>query len=247
MASTTLAARTEASQLDMGWVVRSTFQVVGRRFGALVVLALPFVFIPQALTGFLPAELNRLGTLANLPALIFDGAATLLACRQLSGAAALPSGEALRAGMRRFGALWGLAIVSGLAILLGAILLLVPGVVLLLGWLPANAVLMAEEKTVFASLDRAWALTRGARWRLAGLVGLFLVGLVPASVVVFIADTATLLLGGERLMNRLSDFVWNPLFVTAFSIFGAVGTAAVYAALLRAKEGGGADIAKLFD
>ncbi|MFI4934755.1 MAG: hypothetical protein ACHP7N_09075 [Caulobacterales bacterium] len=241
-----LPAQVEATQVDIGWVLRSTFAIVRKRAAALVILAAVFDFLPQSLTAFLPESLSRLDMAANLPGLIFDGAGALLAYRELSGGPSLGANEAMRAAMRRFGSLWGLGIISGIAVLVGLVLLIVPGIILLVGWMPANAVLMVEDKPAYASLQRAWSLTKGARWRLAALLGLYVAGAVLLVGTAFPFGFLGSMANQEVLANRFLDFFWSPLIVSAVSIFGAVGTAAVYAALRTAKEGGAGDIAEVF-
>ncbi len=66
-----------------------------------------------------------------------------------------------------FGAYFGLSLLSGLAIILGIIVLFVPGVILLVRWLPAFAILIAEaDATVTGSMSKAWHMTGPHFWPL---------------------------------------------------------------------------------
>ena len=83
---------------------------------------------------------------------------------------------------------------------LGALLLVIPGIYLLIALWPALAVLVAEDLSARASIDRALVLVRGAWWQslsvlvvivvlvlgffvLGALAGFALSGLLPMSVV----------------------------------------------------------------
>jgi len=171
--SVVAAVEAPRPKVAVGEILGSTFGVIGQRAAALGMLASLWVFLPQLLVSFLPDEMSRGAVIANVPALIFDGAAALLTIRQLTGAA-ISAKDAQRAGLHNFGKLWTVGLLSGLAIVLGTVLLIVPGVILIAGWMPATAVLMAEGKTGRDCLKRAWELTRGSRWRLAGLFGVVL-------------------------------------------------------------------------
>jgi hypothetical protein len=55
----------------------------------------------------------------------------------------------------------GLSLLSGFAILLSLSILVVPGVIVLLRWLPSYAILLAEGGGIVGSLTRSWRVTRG--------------------------------------------------------------------------------------
>ena len=239
-------AAVEAPRIDVGWVVRATWRICRDRAWQLFLLSVPFVVIPQALAGLLPQELSRLGVVAGLPALVFGGGATLMGYRTLTDGEPLSAWEAARAGGARFGSLWGLGFISSIGVGLGILLLVVPGVILLAGWLPATAVLMVEQKTTYASLDRSWALSRGSRWRLAGLLGLAVVataGILIAAIAVGLVITLT---AGEPVGDTLMTFAMIPLVVAMLQAVFATGATAAYVALRRAKEGV-SDVATVFD
>jgi hypothetical protein len=73
-----------------------------------------------------------------------------------------------RTGRRRLWALLGLNIVSGLGILLGLILLVVPGAYLLVRWSAAVPALIAEDAGVSESLGRSAEAVEGRFWHVFG-------------------------------------------------------------------------------
>lgn len=80
----------------------------------------------------------------------------------------------------RFGAYFVISLLSGLGIIVGALLLLVPGFVLWVRWLPAYGFGLVEGLSATESLGRSWDATRSHFWPLllASLVplGLFIAG-----------------------------------------------------------------------
>lgn len=59
----------------------------------------------------------------------------------------------------RFGAYFGLGFVSGVGILLGLVLLVVPGLILASRWMIATPMLLNEEATIGESLSESWHAT----------------------------------------------------------------------------------------
>ncbi|WP_427967836.1 hypothetical protein [Altererythrobacter sp.] len=84
-------------------------------------------------------------------------------------------GEGLKAGIWTY---FGISLLSGLAILFGALLLIIPGLVLLMRWLPAYGIALAEGTGVIESLEKSWGQTQGH------FAALFIAFLVPVSMMV---------------------------------------------------------------
>ena len=230
-------AATAPARVDVGWVVSSTIRVITRRSLDLLILGLPFIILPGALGNLFPPELGVLRLVTGLPGLIFIGGASLMTYRELSGADRLGLGAVISAGARRFGTLWGIAWVSNVATLLGALLLLVPGIIVAVGWMPASTAAMVEDKRTFEALDEAWRLTSGSRWRLFGLL---CIALAAAAVLVLVVVAAGAVLGltlGPETGQRVGEVTVAPLFAFAIQTISTVGAAAAYAGLRRAKEG----------
>lgn len=82
----------------------------------------------------------------------------------------VPLRQSLGAGLRFWPLAFGVQLVTGLAVLLGLCLLVVPGVVLALRWLVPVPVMMTEGCSLGDSLRRSTALTDGVRWQLLALV-----------------------------------------------------------------------------
>lgn len=65
---------------------------------------------------------------------------------------------------RRLWALVGLGLISGIGILVGLILLIIPGIYLMVRWSAAVPALIAEEAGVYDSLGRSAAAVEGRFW-----------------------------------------------------------------------------------
>jgi hypothetical protein len=223
----------------------ATFRVLRKRALDILIVGAPFVLLPQILAGFLPAELSRLSVVAGLPGLVFSGGVSLMTYRELTDGARLSAGEAIHRGLGKFGTLWGAGFLSGLGIALGTLLFVVPGVILLIGWMTTSTSVMVENLTAYAALDRAWTLTKGSRWRIAGLSGLVLL-IVLGLFLAFFATVAVLALAaGEATGTMVAAFVLGPILTLLVMAVTTVFPAAVYTGLRRT-EGSAGDVAQVF-
>ena len=139
-------------------------------------------------------------------------------------------GDCLAAGIRRLPVGIAVGFLAYLGILLGMILLIVPGFILLTMWavaLPANTV---ERTGVLKSLSRSRELTRGRRWRVFGTI------LVPIPIS---AGTSWLLIGMFGLRGTATPtFQFVSWAVHAVEqAFSVCVFATLYFYLRRDKEG----------
>lgn len=157
--------------------------------------------------------------------------------------------DMLAAAFRTLLVLIAIAIVSFAAIVVGMMLLVVPGIILYLVWSVANAVAVEERRGVFDSLSRSRMLTKGARWRILGL------WLLPVVGSLLVAGFLGLLVGSSAGFNW-SSAAWNPsvgarLFNAALQTLTVAATAtiqtALYLELRNWKDGGGqTELAEIF-
>jgi hypothetical protein len=136
--------------------------------------------------------------------------------------------ESLNVALRSFWPLIGLAL-AGLLILVGLMLLIVPGLVLSTLWFVVLPACVVEQLGPWASLRRSRELTRGNRWKVLGLTVLLMIGtFVGGSVVETWVTAAT-----SPTVGVVSDWMWTAIW-TAFT---ATITIAAYHELRVAKEG----------
>jgi hypothetical protein len=88
--------------------------------------------------------------------------------------------EGLRWGWRRFGTVWALSLVAGLAVVLGLLLLIVPGVLAAIVLAVAIPVAMLEQRGYVEAQRRSRALARGGWGQIfAVLMVLLVIGMLP--------------------------------------------------------------------
>ena len=123
----------------------------------------------------------------------------------------------LTAGGTRIWAYIGLSIVTGIAIMFGLVLLIVPGVILLVRWSAAPGYLIGRGTGVGEAMSKSWDATRGHSWPIffAGLV--LLVVFIGAAVVIGLgsdlAGSATI---GEIVAGSIIEAVMTAVSL-AFS------------------------------
>ena len=224
------------ARVEFGWIVSSIFAVIGRRFGEIAMLTLVLICAPEVLVDLLPSGTSGANLISSLLGAFFFGAVAVIAHHELTGEGVEGWRPALGAAGRRFGVLFGANLLSGLAIVAGMLLLIVPGFFLMVAWAPLTPVVMMESLGVTASLGRAWTLTKGDRWVIAGLMAIY----VLASLVLFgclalvagVIESAT-----QNYAYAIAASLLGVLISGLVYPIGGVGSAVIYVALRQAKEG----------
>jgi hypothetical protein len=243
------AAMLTASEprLDLGWTINATANLIRRRFVDLLIVGLPFVWLPSLLAGFIPREFTALQFLVGIPALVFIGGVSLLTYRDLAGGARVDGAAAIRAGASRFGTLWAVSFISGLMWILGLLLLIAPGIVAMSCLSTASTAAMVEDDGSAGAIGRAWDLSKGSRWRLVGLLALGFFVLIALFLISFIVGVVVAIVGASELAVPIASFGIGPLTSLALTSVTTVGSAAAYVGLRTAKEGPLGDVASTFD
>ena len=166
----------------IGAVLSLSFQILHQALGKFLVLSLlPVIPIVAVAFGFATAPQNAFAfvliglALYFIFAMISQAALVYGALEELRGRH-FTIGEALSKGFRRFWPVLGVAIVSGLIVMVGSVLLLVPGLIALCMLYVAIPACVVEEWGVTQSLTRSAELTKGYRWPIFGLILLVIVG-----------------------------------------------------------------------
>jgi hypothetical protein len=139
-------------------------------------------------------------------------------------------------GGNGFGAYFGLSILYGLCLILGLVFLVIPGLILMVRWQPAYAILMAEgDATVIGAMSKAWDMTGDHFWPLlaATLIG---VAMMAVSLVIYISYDL-----GYATSFEVANVVGNILLTCSSAYFTVLGVA-VYS-LLR---GPGSELDQVF-
>ena len=148
--------------------------------------------------------------------------------------------ECLKVGLGRFLPIIGLIICAYLAIWLGLMLFVIPGLILGIMWYVATPVCVVEQKGPLASLGRSSELTKGHRWKIFGMIVLLYI----AALIIGLIIGALLGLTHSPILVTLGTLVWTGAWGAFYAIFGVV----TYHDLRVAKEGVDTDqIASVFD
>lgn len=141
-------------------------------------------------------------------------------------------GDCVRTGVAKALPVLGLTVLWMLGVWVGFMLLVVPGLILMTMWSVALPVLVAGEATVMGSFGRSRALTKGARWKILGLLVLFMVvyyalymavlapammpaqpGANPAAV---FASMSSTLMAGSLIVSTVMLFILPALMTSIF-------------------------------
>jgi hypothetical protein len=241
--------RAEA-RFDIGRVLRRTLSSIQRNLGVFLLLAVLLVGVPEALisytmpnNGLDPAlGLGRSDWgqwllamfVATLGALTLQSALAHGTIMALNGRKAV-FGDCLSTGLGHFLAILGITILTTLAVGLGLVMLVVPGVFLMICWMVAVPARVVERGGVIQSMSRSWSLTEQHRGMLLVLLILYVVFM---SVAGMLTDGLTSTLAATGLTGRrLGALLISPLVSSATAVIAATGVAAAYFELRMIKEG----------
>ncbi len=148
------------------------------------------------------------------------------------GRADLSLGETFGRVAPRLGSIIGVSILAGLGILIGLILLVVPGLYLMTIWSMVIPAVVLERKGVFEAFGRSRELVRGNGWPVFGVIIttillLIVVGIILGIALSFLPDTL-----GSFLSDLISGTIFAPFAALAFTVayFHLRGDAPVAAA-----------------
>ena len=151
-------------------------------------------------------------------------------------------GQSLSAASSRLGALFLTSLVIAIAVMIGVLLLVVPGVILAMMFAVAIPVCIAERAGVGESLSRSRYLTKGSRW---AIFGAFLtVGLLFVVAALIVGALVGLLIGAAPMAMALVELIVSALG----SAFSSILVAVMYNDLRVDKDGvDTTQIASVFD
>ena len=267
MTDTTAGSR----RFEIGRVISGTFGVIGRNFVPFALMALLLGGLPNLLMGLFQLRFaagaatfelgwvggSILGALAMLAAaFVLQAAIVHATVADLNGRPVVLR-DSLRAGLRHCLPLIGLAILTGLGLAVGFMLLIVPGLMLMVAWSAAVPAKVVEKIGVLEAFTRSRDLTRGRRWPIFGLFVLYAIAAAILNALILAAFTPFALgkglsagqsvTSGADALN-LIQLVADPLVATITTLVSTAGLATLYFELRGAREGVGPEaLASVFD
>lgn len=152
-------------------------------------------------------------------------------------------GEALKMALRRLGPLVGASVLFILAVVVGLVLLIVPGLILMVSLMMYMALLLFEGRGAVDSLTASHKLVWGNWWRSSAIltVALILVIVIFIAlgvVAVIVAPFAGLAMEDVMMVGLVSELVFNAAFNVFLMPFFTAVMIALYWDLKLRKEGG---------
>jgi hypothetical protein len=253
----TSAPATGDRTVSIGRVLERAFAAVRTNPGVILGLALLIGAVPGLIITYLFVQMGlgspeaitsgAISSSAIIAAVLVSGLVSVVIAALVQGALTRATvvaseggkvsfGDSLSTGLSVVLPLIGLAIISGVGIMLGMILLIVPGVILALMWSVAVPALVVERVGVFEALGRSNALTKGAKWKIFGLALIILVAYWLLSValgLVGLAGYAANSMAGLTATNLIGGIILGTLFNTAWGTIQP----SLYVELRQWKEG----------
>jgi hypothetical protein len=224
------------NRVEPGRVIGEAFETYRAHAGALLGGALIVIGIAGVIEGLLSVSgslvLGIIGALVGLAAgFLYIGYVVKLVQDVRDGRRDFSVGELFSSAMPYLGTLILAGILAGIAITIGFILIIIPGLILLTIWAVISPSIVVEGKGVFEAFGRSRELVRGQGWQVFGAIVLtFLiivaVGIVASLIGAAIGDAGLVIL--RALGNVLTAPVWA--LVASILFFDLGGGTAVPAA-----------------
>lgn len=222
------AIRLYRDSMRRSWVLTLLYSAALGLFGFVWALALSKVAGPAAKDPrqilaimFSPVVLGTLA-IGIVVSFVFYGAVIKTLSAWAQGNQSLPMGSAIAVGLRRLPAVILGCVINGLAITIGFILLIIPGVYLF-GKMPLwMAAVFVEDVGAMEGLRRSWRLTRGRWWRGAviitvAVIMIYVFALAFGLVAGAIGALAHLGITGREVINQLFQVASNMIVLPMFA------------------------------
>jgi hypothetical protein len=207
--------------LNVGEIISRTFSIYVDQASVL----LPAAAVVFVLTGILTAVLVVIAPLLAIAALIialvattlFTGMVVELVADVQDGRRDATVGQLLEAARPVIGKLILVGIVAGIGILIGFVLIVVPGLILITIWAVAAPVIVLERPPGLGALSRSRELVRGNGWQVFGVLVVLVIGVeILAVILESIGDSAGA--GAGIVVRVIVQILTAPLAALAASV-----------------------------
>jgi len=234
-----MEART--NRIEPGRVIGEAFETYRRHAAPLLGGALIVIGIAGVIEGLLSITdsifLALLGAAIGLAAgFLYTGYVVKLVQDVRDGRRDFSVGELFSHAAPYVGTLVLNGILAGIAIFIGFVLIILPGLILLTIWAVISPSIVVEDKGVFEAFGRSRELVRGHGWQVFGAIVLaflivFAVGIVAGIIGASIGDA------GQVILGAIANVITAPVLALVASIlFFDLGGGIVVAAAPEAPE-----------
>jgi hypothetical protein len=225
---------TSPNRIEPGRVISEAFDAYRSHAGPLLGGALLVIGIAGVIEGLLSISgsiiLGILGALVGLAAgFLYTGYVVKLVQDVRDGRRDFSVGELFSHAAPYLGTLILAGILAGIAIAIGFVLIIVPGLILLTIWAVISPSIVVEDKSVFESFGRSRELVRGHGWQVFGAIVLtfliiVVVGIVFSLIGAAIGDVGLVIL--RTIGNVVTAPVWALVAsILFFDLGGGAGVA----------------------
>jgi uncharacterized membrane protein len=260
MATVTGAA--EGRMVSMGRIFERTFRTIRHNPGPTIGLAFLFGAVPGLLTTYMMQSLQQPAVMGDpnfsmtgfyaltLLSVVLGLAISALTQAALTRATVAEAegrkagfGESIAAGVAVLLPLIALSILLAIGVMIGFVLLIVPGVILYCMWSVAVPSLVEERRGVFGSFGRSRELTDGFKWKVFGTLLVVMVVYWLASAVFGILMLNSVDLADPQAPFKMSTsmIVGSLILGTLVNLFWGLVQASLYVELRNAKDGPATD------
>jgi hypothetical protein len=215
-------------------VIQESFDLYKRHFAHLFLIAF-LIYVVIAVLGAIAAAIGGtfgliVASILSIIGLFLVQAALVEAVADIrDGRADMTIGETLSRGASRLGPVAVAGILAGIAIGIGFLLLIVPGLFLLTIWAVIVPAIVLEGRGAFESFSRSQNLVKGYGWPVFGVIILEILILFLVSIVLSLI-LAAVPQGAQSFISQIvSGSLTGP--------FSALITTLLYFRLKEAKEG----------
>jgi hypothetical protein len=225
-----MEASRPADRVNVGNVISEMFSIYGANAAVLLGSALVIFVVVGLIQGLLAAAggllLSLIGSIIYLVAVtLYSGMVVRLVEDVRDGRRDLSVGEMLRSITPVLGSLIGNGILKAIAVVIGLVLLIVPGLILLTIWAVTGPAIVVERQGAIDAFGRSRELVRGEGFSVFAVLVVTLLIVIGINIVVGVLGAAT-----------------GDAGAVIFSIIGSVITAPVFslvAAIMFFDLGGG--------
>lgn len=210
------------SPIRVGNVISETFNVYGENFAPLILSALIVFLVIGAVTGLLQRSggviLGIVAAIIQLAAhALYTGFVVELVQDVRDGRRDHAVADLFSAATPAIGPLILFGIMFGIAVAIGLILIIIPGLILLTFWCVGAPAIVVEHAGPVEAFGRSWRLVRGDAWSVFGvLVVVFLILIVVG--VILGAIGAAIGTGGVIVAAIISSVLTAPISAIAISV-----------------------------